>query len=399
MERHAHLHGDHQGFGVGIGKPNDLARAGRGIRGEPGPDRDPVGVRLAEPREHHLGILDERAEEGHLVGDRARTRHANGDRRTLGRDVAAKVDRRDGRWTCDHQIVGGARASAGKVGEPYAHGVGPTVREEDAHGIGVRHDGLAVHEGFRHRVGDQQGAAAPEGEVTREPCLIKAVLGTERHRLDRELAREVPEPAGKLEVGGHQRAEGGGWRRAGRAGDVGHVHAVSEHPQRRLSVERGGNSRPQEVDLTVLPGDDLFVVPADLDAGFGGGGDGIPVADDGIVRLGLVDMHNLGEPVIVGLGLDRGLVQDGSDARVDGEEDRGEDLARAVERGDARGVLPDLAGQCGRGPVIGLIQLDEQPSTVLVGGRIVDRDRQLVTQAELRGQLRLAHVTRSARPT
>ena len=68
----------------------------------------------------------------------------------------------------------------------------------------------------------------------------------------------------------------GGERRAarGRRRDVGDVDAVAEDTERggRRSGQRAGPAGVQQRQLIVVPGDDLLVVPADLDAEVAGRG-------------------------------------------------------------------------------------------------------------------------------
>ena len=165
--------------------------------------------------------------------------------------------------------------------------------------------------GLRRRVGLAQRASPPVGEVAGQPGVAeRRVVGAGGRRLDGQLSGEGAERSDRCRDPG----EGLPRRRQGRAaggrrGDVGDVDAVAEDTERR--GRRGGQrARPagiQQRQLIVVPGDDLFVVPAHLDAEVAGRGQAA-VADGGVgvVRLGA--MNKLGEAVGVLLGHREGAV-------------------------------------------------------------------------------------------
>jgi len=83
--------------------------------------------------------------------------------------------------------------------------------------------------------------------------------------------------------------------------DVGHVDPVAADSQGRLRDQAGARQPVvHDLDLPYLPGQYLLIVPADLDAYVGRGGDAA-LAGDRVVALRLVDVDDLGEPVVVGL--------------------------------------------------------------------------------------------------
>src|SRR5258706_538752 len=107
---------------------------------------------------------------------------------------------------------------------------------------------------------------------------------------------------------------GGTWRRKSSAAHAARPSLITPSPsagppparsaQGRMGVQLLAAARREQLDLPILPGDGLLVVPADLNAGIGRRRDAVAIADDGIVRRRLVDVDDFREAVVVGLRFD-----------------------------------------------------------------------------------------------
>ena len=163
---------------------------------------------------------------------------------------------------------------------------------------------------MRRVVARAEGCTAPLCEIQRQP-EVACILRRRRRRLDREFSRErgdlVLERVRHGALRTHERlpARVLVGRRFVNRGDA-HVHAITEHTQRRF--DRGNDATllcGGDRDLTVVPTQHLFVVPADLNTRVGRGVRGdLAVADVCVERVGLPCVHHLGEAVVVDLRLD-----------------------------------------------------------------------------------------------
>ena len=114
-----------------------------------------------------------------------------------------------------------------------------------------------------------------------------------------------------------------------------HVDTITEHGEGELLRGRAAGQSLRDLDLAVDPGRDLYVVPADLDAGVRAGNDGVGVAGDGVGCCGLTGMHDLGETVEVEVSFELGGVHGLGVVRAGQrrEKNSGEDILRRRSAG------------------------------------------------------------------
>ena len=181
-------------------------------------------------------------------------------------------------------------------------------------GVGVA--GESVVDGV---LGDE-GFASPLGEVAGEPGFGVAAEGSDGGGLEGLIDCDGGVDGGIEVDDGLSGAEAGP---VGVEGCVADVDAVAEDAKGK-AVGRGGTGG---VELAIVPDGDLLVVPADLDACVGGGGEGVVDAGGGVYGGGLVGVDDLGEAVVELLRLGGcvveggGVVCGGSEREEDGGEE------------------------------------------------------------------------------
>ena len=382
-----------------------------------------LGVELGEEQR---GISETRPGDGEGVAleelDRARVglvlRIVGRDGQALRRDVSLEDEGRARRRRVVQLVVALEGPAARQIAQPDAELVLVAVLElavlgeqrlvEIALLRRIRGDvGVPVGAGLGEGAGGVERRGAAVGEDERRAVPLRVVAGQPVRRVDGAVDLRGEDLDSGLELG-----QRGGDRlsrqRQGRLAPdadqrvpvgiagLANVDPVEEHPEG--GVDALPRRRRVGEQLPVLPDQQLLVIPgqADTDVLLGVGAVGLLA--EKVRADGLGHVHDLRESVVVVGRLDLERVEVAVGLRGTGDDrelERGEQLARRVDRRDARRVRSEL------GVAVGDVEVGEggreaagHPAALLevVGGR--ERHRQPVQQPDPLGQERLAEAER-----
>ena len=245
------------------------------------------------------------------------------DTHRLGHDVTAKRNPGHRRGRLVNRRIVFAWTSAGRIHQAHAKLIRVAVaqrnvvepkRREFLAKRGARL--LGVVERGRVFVRDDQRGAVPLREKRRQPVATRGLIAIELHwmhlngqlhtrvRILRCVDSHAVEHQRPARADAHQRSPGIGVR-----GPC--IDAVAEHAHRRvealaLAVDFG-NGRVRN-ELAILPGEDLFIVPAETNADVVDRRDAVGILGEQVLTDRLRAMHDLGEPVVVVAYLDEHLI-------------------------------------------------------------------------------------------